>query len=40
MNGGHKLKQAETVATPEFNAEDRQDIRSPVGEVMITPGDR
>jgi site-specific DNA recombinase len=31
---------AETLAEPESNGEAREDIRSLVGEVVITPGDK
>jgi hypothetical protein len=31
---------AETLAEPEYNGEAREDIRSLVGEVVITPGDK
>jgi site-specific DNA recombinase len=34
------LRLAETLAEPESNGEAREDIRSLVGEVVITPGDK
>ena len=34
------IRLAETLADPESNGEAREDIRSLVGEVVITPGDK
>jgi len=34
------IRLAETLAEPESNGEAREDIRSLVGEVVITPGDK
>ncbi len=34
------IRLAETLAEPESNEEAREDIRSLVGEVVITPGDK
>src|SRR5205807_6857451 len=34
------IRLAETLAEPESNGEARNDIRSLVGEVVITPGDK
>jgi len=34
------IRLAETLAEPESNAEAREDIRSLVGEVVITPGEK
>jgi len=34
------MRLAETLAEPESNGEAREDIRSLVGEVVITPGEK
>ena len=34
------IRIAETLAEPESNGEAREDIRSLIGEVMITPGEK
>ena len=34
------IRLAETLAEPESNGEAREDIRSPIGEVVITPGEK
>jgi site-specific DNA recombinase len=34
------IRLAETLAEPESNGEAREDIRSLVGEVVITPGEK